>query len=108
MARGSKIVITSRHEKITNFGTTQALRLRPLPCEAYWYFFKVRVFGSTDPEEHAKLASIAMEISNEMKGSFLYANVIGVLLRTNFNSQFWRGVLTWMREHMQKKCVFIR
>nr|XP_015639008.1 disease resistance protein RGA2 isoform X2 [Oryza sativa Japonica Group] len=50
MPHGTKIIITSRSENITSFGTTRPLRLRPLTCEAFWYFFKVRIFGSIDPK----------------------------------------------------------
>lgn len=51
--RGSKIIITSRSRKISEFGTTQALILNYLTREAFWYF-KVVTFGSADPEEQPK------------------------------------------------------
>jgi hypothetical protein len=47
-ASGSKIIITSRSDKIAKLGTTQKLTLKDLPHEAFWYFFKVITFGSTD------------------------------------------------------------
>lgn len=65
---GSKIKITSRSDKFAKLGTTQALELKYLPREAYWYFFKVLTFGSMDSEEHPKLASTAMEIALELPG----------------------------------------
>jgi hypothetical protein len=46
-------------------------QLNCLSKEAYWYFFKMLVFGSTDPEEHPKLTSIAMELALEMRWSFI-------------------------------------
>ncbi|KAF7056029.1 hypothetical protein CFC21_063486 [Triticum aestivum] len=36
---GSKIIITSRSDKITKLGTTQTLVLKHLSDEAFWYFF---------------------------------------------------------------------
>lgn len=41
MENGSKIVVTSRSEKIATLGTTEALRLEAgaLSIEAYWYVF---------------------------------------------------------------------
>ncbi|VAH09737.1 unnamed protein product [Triticum turgidum subsp. durum] len=56
---GSKIIITSRSEKVASLGTTEAARLERLPEEAYWYFFRTLAFGSTDPEDHPELTSIA-------------------------------------------------
>jgi hypothetical protein len=59
MPRGSKVILTSRSKKIERFGTTRAVRLKCLSMEAMWYFFKLSAFGSADPEEHHKLASVA-------------------------------------------------
>ncbi|CAL5010016.1 unnamed protein product [Urochloa decumbens] len=96
---GSKIIITSQSEQITRLGTTQALRLEHLQFEAFWYFFKVLVFGSTDPEEHPRLASMAMEIATELRGCFMCAHIAGALLRANFTAQFWRRLLAFSREY---------
>ncbi|KAL6606540.1 hypothetical protein ACP70R_042193 [Stipagrostis hirtigluma subsp. patula] len=103
MAKGSKLIVTSRSEKIARFGTTtQPLRLKCLTTEAFWYFFKLLVFGSTDPEEHPKLASMAMEMAVEMRGSFMGAGICATILRTNFSAQFWYMNLTRLRWYMQK------
>ncbi|CAN6180025.1 unnamed protein product [Urochloa humidicola] len=75
-AHGSKIIVTSRSDKIVRFGTSLPLRLQFLTQEAYWYFFKVRSFGSVDVVmEHPKLASIALELAREMSGCFMRANI---------------------------------
>ncbi|CAL5008534.1 unnamed protein product [Urochloa decumbens] len=97
--QGSKIIITSQSEEITRLGTTQALRLQQLQFEAFWYFFKVLVFGSTDPEEHPRLASMAMEMATELRGCFMCAHIAGALLRDNFTAQFWRRLLAFSREY---------
>ncbi|KAM0840889.1 hypothetical protein ACQ4PT_059370 [Festuca glaucescens] len=102
MARGSKIIITSRSEKIVSVGTTEAIKLSCLSKEAYWYFFKMLVFGSTDPEEHPKLTSIAMELALEMCGSFIFAYVAATLLRENPSARFWCRVLRQAREYTKK------
>ena len=57
MAHGSKIIITSRSEKMASVGTKEAIKLNCLSKDAFWYFFKMLVFGSTDPEEHPKLTA---------------------------------------------------
>jgi len=47
-ADGTKMIVASRSDKIVRFGTTQVKFLTP---EEYWYFIKVRTFGSTDTQE---------------------------------------------------------
>ncbi|TVU34477.1 hypothetical protein EJB05_16312, partial [Eragrostis curvula] len=99
MEHGSKIIVTSQSDKITCFGTAQALRLNPLPQEAYWYFFKTRAFGSANPDDQPKLASLGMEIAATMKCSFMGANIVGGLMRTNLNIRFWRRLLQYISDH---------
>ncbi|KAF8678612.1 hypothetical protein HU200_046231 [Digitaria exilis] len=86
----SKIIVTSRSEKIASFGTTQALEMKLLPREAYWYFFKTIAFGSTDAEDQPELASVLMEMADLLNRSFISANLFGGLLRANPCSQFWQ------------------
>ncbi|KAF8667033.1 hypothetical protein HU200_053205 [Digitaria exilis] len=102
IASGSKVIITSRSRKIIHFGTTQALELNYLTKEEFWYFFKVLTFGSTDPEEQPKLASMAMEIGMVINGSFIGANLIGGVLRSNLNARFWSRALKYTRLNVQK------
>ncbi|XP_037423786.1 disease resistance protein RGA2-like [Triticum dicoccoides] len=105
MTSGSKIIVTSRSEKMIRFGTAEAVKLSCLSEEAYWYFFKMLVFGSTDPEEHPRLTSIAMELALRMCGSFISACVIAALLRENLSAWFWCRVLRSFRKYMQKNLL---
>jgi hypothetical protein len=98
---GSKIIITSRSNRIMSLGTTEALQLDYLSQEAYWYFFKSLVFGSTNPEEEPKLVTMAMEIALEQKQCFTIARIIAGILRDNFNPRFWHTVLECMRAYKQ-------
>ncbi|CAO2171281.1 unnamed protein product [Urochloa humidicola] len=102
MGHGSKIVITSRSEKIAALGTTKALRLKALPQEAYWYFFKALAFGSANPSDQPRLASLAMEIAALLNGTFLGANIMGSLMRANQNTEFWLRLLQGFREFTRK------
>ncbi|KAL6845062.1 hypothetical protein ACP4OV_024557 [Aristida adscensionis] len=102
MGHGSKIIITSRSEKMVALGTTEALRLKFLPQEAYWYYFKTLAFGSTKPEDQPKLASLGMEIAVLLNGSFLGANIVAGLMRANLNSEFWRRVLQCLGDFTSK------
>ncbi|BAS74084.1 putative disease resistance protein RGA3 [Oryza sativa Japonica Group] len=89
----SKIIITSRSNKIATFGTTKALHLGFLPKEDFWYFFKTVAFGSTNPEEEPKLASICMEIAAVLNGSFMGLNIVASILNSNLSAQFWYSLL---------------
>ncbi|KAL6845056.1 hypothetical protein ACP4OV_024551 [Aristida adscensionis] len=99
---GSKVIITSISENILRLGTTRAIRLNFLPWEAYWYFFKVMAFGSTNPEEHPELASIAMDIAADLHGSFMGANIIGGYMRANMQNWFWRKILELQINHIER------
>ena len=109
---GSKIIITGRSEQIMNFGTTQTLRLNFLSREACWYFFKVLVFGSTSPQDHPELASLAVKIFEEyyshtdMYGDFIgpfsnSKNTAG-MLRARFSKEHWRNILACVKTNGQK------
>ncbi|KAM0850880.1 hypothetical protein ACQ4PT_052772 [Festuca glaucescens] len=98
---GRKIIITSRSNRIMSLGTTEALQLDYLSQEAYWYFFKSLVFGSTNPDEEPKLAKMAMEIALEQRQCFTSAHIIADILRDNFNARFWRTVLHCVRAYIQ-------
>jgi hypothetical protein len=99
---GSKIIVTSRSEKIKKFGTTQALSLKCLPDEAYWYFFKTLTFGSMDPKVQPRFTHLAMEIASRMEGSFIPGNFTAQLLRDNFDILFWSKILTFLKGSFQK------
>uniref|UniRef100_A0A0E0R4K0 NB-ARC domain-containing protein n=1 Tax=Oryza rufipogon TaxID=4529 RepID=A0A0E0R4K0_ORYRU len=102
-----KVVIIGRTDDVTKFGTTQPIRMKRLSEEEYWYYFKALSFGSMNPDEHPKLASLGMQLATEMNGSFLGANILGELLRANPNTQFWQSILLSLRGFVQKNlCCF--
>lgn len=111
LKHGSKIIITSRSEKVASLGTTEAVRLERLPEEAYWYFFRTLAFGSTDPEDHPELTSIAMELALDMRGSFMNAFIsAGLLLRLGADRlcpRSWRRVLAHFRDYRQKNALLL-
>jgi hypothetical protein len=102
LPRGSKIIVTSRSDQMKKLGTTGAVTLKYLTQEAFWYFFKTLAFGSTDPEMHPRLAYVAMEIARVMNKTFISATIVACLLRNNFEIQFWRQVLVFLRGLIQK------
>ena len=82
-----------------------ALRLKCLSTEAFWYFFKLLVFGSADPGEHPGLASMAMAMALEARGSFMIAYVMAAMLRADFSRQLWGKVLEMARRHVQENAA---
>ncbi|CAL5077670.1 unnamed protein product [Urochloa decumbens] len=109
----SKIIVTSQSKDIINFGTTQALSLSFFSQEAYWYFFKALLFGSADPEEQPKLASIAVTILDEyfdhghgiytpFTGTFINLNNTANLLKAKSGAHNWRKILECIRENRQQ------
>ncbi|KAJ1287439.1 hypothetical protein BS78_02G009700 [Paspalum vaginatum] len=102
MPSSSKILVTSRSDKIIKFGTTRALDLKYLSDEEFWYFFKNLTFGSMDPKMHPRLAHVAMEIAKMLRGCFVGANAYARMLRDNFDIHFWCKVLAFLRENIQK------
>ena len=101
MPSNSKIIITSCSEKIIKFGTTEALSLKNMSHETYWYFFKTLTFGSTDPEMHKNFVHVAMEIVKMLSGCLIGATITAYLLRDNFDIHFWCKVLAFLRRVTQ-------
>ncbi|KAJ1287429.1 hypothetical protein BS78_02G008900 [Paspalum vaginatum] len=103
----TKIIVTSRSEKMSSFGTVEPLRLRPLTQEALWYLVKARAFGSTDAAEHPEMVAIDMDMAAEMHGSFAFAaaDVFGGLLRSSFSARFWSLALAVLREFKKKNLL---
>ncbi|KQJ99844.1 hypothetical protein BRADI_3g45550v3 [Brachypodium distachyon] len=102
VGHGSKMLVTSRSDKIESLGTTLPLRLSFFTPETYWYFFKARIFGSADLTEHPKLVSTAMEIARELNGCFVAANIFRGILKSSMNPRFWSLTLTTFKEFRQK------
>ncbi|EAZ17534.1 hypothetical protein OsJ_33067 [Oryza sativa Japonica Group] len=57
-----EVVVIGRTEDVPKFGTTQPIRVKRLSEEDDWYYFKALAFGIMDPDEHPKLASLAMQL----------------------------------------------
>ncbi|CAL4974324.1 unnamed protein product [Urochloa decumbens] len=107
MPPGSKFIVTSRSENILKLGSTGAIKLDVLSEEAYWYFFKVMAFGSTNPDDHPELASLAMEIAARVEGCFVAANTISeFFLRANMHRSFWNKILECLTNNVERNTQF--
>jgi hypothetical protein len=101
MSTGSKIIIISKVQKLARFGTVRPVALNNLSPEEYSYLFKVLAFGSTNPEEHPRLASVARDIATALEGSIIMANVYADVLRKDQSSKFWFSILKRYRYVVQ-------
>jgi hypothetical protein len=101
IGRGSKIIIITKIQRITRFGTVRPVCLNSFSPEEYSYLFKVLAFGSTNPEEHPQLASIAEDIAAVLGGSMITANVYADVLRKNQSAKFWLSILKKYRYVVQ-------
>uniref|UniRef100_A0A0E0C7A7 Disease resistance N-terminal domain-containing protein n=1 Tax=Oryza meridionalis TaxID=40149 RepID=A0A0E0C7A7_9ORYZ len=102
-ARGSRIIVTSRSpETVRGIPAARAIELKFLREDVYWYFFKVLAFGSANPDDHPRLASIAMDISAEQNGGFIGATIASSLMRANPDAHYWTLILKNMREYTRK------
>ncbi|XP_073007501.1 putative disease resistance protein RGA3 [Typha latifolia] len=91
---GSKIIVTSRLEKVAILlGTMGPIGLHGLPEDKYWSFFKKCAFGAAHPEEHLRLQAIGKEIAKRLKGSPLAAKTVGALLKDDLNDEHWKKIL---------------
>jgi len=92
-APGSRIIVVSENDGVADLGTAAAMRVKPLPREEYWYFFRSLAFGGNDPGEHPELAALGRQIAAALHGSFFGAKVLSGMLRVNLDARFWRAVL---------------
>jgi hypothetical protein len=81
-------------------GTTGAIRLIFfLSREALLVLLQVMAFGSTNPDDHPELASIAMETAAALEGCFVGAHAICDFRRDNIHMAFWNKILECQRNN---------
>ncbi|XP_066341667.1 disease resistance protein RGA2-like [Miscanthus floridulus] len=80
-APGSKVIVVSENDGVADFGTTAAMRVKPLPREEFWYFFRSLSFGVSDPGGHPELAVLGRQIAAALDGSFFGAKVLTLVQR---------------------------
>ncbi|CAM0879223.1 unnamed protein product [Alopecurus aequalis] len=104
MARGSKVIIVCKLQRLARLGSVKPMFLNILPYEEFWYLFKTMAFGSADPIEHPELIHIAEEFAKElhMGGSLGITYSFADVLRNNLSVQFWLSLLNKGRRVVEK------
>ncbi|XVF25083.1 hypothetical protein REPUB_Repub13aG0183300 [Reevesia pubescens] len=91
---GSKILITTRKEKVANImGSTTLFQLGQLSREECWSLFCQGAFFGRTSKECQRLEDIARKVANKSKGLPLAAKVLGGLLRFKRSREQWQRVL---------------
>ncbi|XP_037448122.1 uncharacterized protein LOC119317728 [Triticum dicoccoides] len=97
MDRGNKVIILGRNESLKKLGTVQSISLNRLAFEEYRYLLKTLAFGSVNPGDHPRLATIVEEFAVVLEGSLISANLLGYAVRNNLNAHFCLSTLNKIR-----------
>jgi len=90
-----KMIITTNNRRVANIvGTVEPIKLMPLPCHEYWFFFKAHAFAGRDIEENPRLMSTGKAIAKKLNGSFFGAKIIGGVLRDHPDPRLWCKVMS--------------
>nr|XP_023917633.1 putative disease resistance protein RGA3 [Quercus suber] len=89
-ARGSRILVTTREEKVAESSKTiETYRLTGLNDEDSWSLFKQKAFKKGQEPENSKFKEIGMEIVSKCKGVPLAIKTIGSLLYFKKSEEEW-------------------
>ncbi|XP_058079897.1 putative disease resistance protein RGA3 [Magnolia sinica] len=99
-APGSKILVTTRSEKVANTCKPSAYmhELKGLSYDDSWLLFRTRAFAGRKVEDCRALEKIGREIVKKCKGVPLSLKVIGSVMRSKMTTQDWKDILesqTW-------------
>ncbi|XP_074577630.1 putative disease resistance protein RGA4 isoform X1 [Curcuma longa] len=93
--KGSTVLITTQSPLVAKaMGTLDPIELDPLKESDYWRLFKHCSFGSTviDSYLKRKLKVIGQEIAYKLNGLPLAGKVLGSLLHTRLEEQYWKMI----------------
>ncbi|XP_030965131.1 putative disease resistance protein RGA1 isoform X1 [Quercus lobata] len=89
-ARGSRILVTTREEKVAESSKTiETHRLTGLNDEDSWSLFKQKAFKKGQEPKNSKYKEIGMEIVSKCKGVPLAIKTIGSLLYSKKSEEEW-------------------
>ena len=91
--RGSKIVVTTRSDKVARAMRSVGIDLGQLSVEDCWSLFAKHAFGNGESSPHPKLEEIGKEIVKKCKGLPLAAKTLGAALYSELRVKEWENVL---------------
>ncbi|XP_043717985.1 putative disease resistance protein RGA3 [Telopea speciosissima] len=92
-AKGSKIVVTTRNEKIASMmGTLPPQHLVGLSDNESWSLFRRRAFGSGGATENSNMVRIGKELVEKCKGVPLAIKSLSALMHSKRNENEWLSI----------------
>jgi hypothetical protein len=92
-AQGSKVIITTRSDRVVSVARAMPHRLMELPEEDCWSLFAKHAFHDGNSNAHEKLEVIGRKIIKKCGGIPLAVKTIGALLRSKPNVDEWDKIL---------------
>ncbi|KAJ7005056.1 hypothetical protein NC653_009771 [Populus alba x Populus x berolinensis] len=93
-AQGSKILITTRNERVASvMQTVPTHHLNELTEDICWSLFAKHAFRGENPNDYEELLDIGRAIARKCKGLPLAAVTLGGLLRTKRDVEEWEKIL---------------
>ncbi|XP_077251628.1 disease resistance protein RGA2-like [Tasmannia lanceolata] len=98
-AKGSKILVTTRSEKVAwIMGTLPPLKLKGLSEDHCWMLFRERAFRVSGADENPNLVAYRKEIAKKCRGVPLAAKTLGSLMCFKRSEGEWLSIMesdTW-------------
>ncbi|GLT42425.1 hypothetical protein SLA2020_164250 [Shorea laevis] len=92
-APGSRILLTTRDERVAIMMDSHVIHLKPLPDDQCWMLVSREAFSGRGVERCRNLEDIGRRISNKCRGLPLIAKVLGALLRFKSSREEWEKIL---------------
>ncbi|XP_020090688.1 putative disease resistance protein RGA1 [Ananas comosus] len=98
--RGSKILLTTRMDSVADMVARvmeckkECLKLEGLKESDCMLLFNRHAFANVDPNDHKNLQSIGKQIAEKLRGCPLVAKVMGGLLNSCMDYNYWKRMLS--------------
>jgi hypothetical protein len=93
-AQGSKVIVTTRSDRVVSVARAMSHRLMELPEEDCWSLFAKHAFHDGNSNAHGELEVIGRKIIKKCGGLPLAVKTIGALLRSKPDVHEWDKILT--------------
>ncbi|KAG5578333.1 hypothetical protein H5410_058467 [Solanum commersonii] len=90
---GSKIIVTTRKERVALMMGNEQISMDKLSTEASWSLFKRHAFENMDPMGHPELEEVGKQIAAKCKGLPLALKTLAGMLRSKSEVEEWKRIL---------------
>ncbi|MQM00748.1 hypothetical protein Taro_033489 [Colocasia esculenta] len=89
--QGSKIIVTTRSQKVSNITRGTSILLKRLSSHDLWSIFQRYAFEDLDLDKHPQLTLVGRQIVGKLEGLPLAAKTIGRLLYSNPDRTYYKA-----------------